>query len=126
MLSARLPKALRMWVLALAILLLGSSAFWIWRHCAVAVRRCPDCGDVYQTILRPYFQDDQWTKTHVLLNTVEGSRFIAPSVVQMRSQLSWFERLEYWCELDSFLAQKEGEPLPYSGAGQQKLRLIRA
>ena len=55
----------------------------------------------------------------------ESLRFIAHGVVDMRSRLSWFERLKYRCEFDSFLAQKDGEPLPYSSADQGKLRLIR-
>jgi hypothetical protein len=44
--------------------------------------------------------------------------------VEIRSRLPWFERLKYWSELSSFLAQKDGEPLPYSGDGEQGLRLI--
>ncbi len=122
----RLLKSLWLWISALVVVLLAGAAMLIWRQCRVDAPRCPECDGVYQAILRPHFRDDQWMRTHVLLDTADGSRFIASGVMQMRSRLSWFERLEYRCEFDSFLAQRDGEPLPYSSAGQGKLRLIRA
>jgi hypothetical protein len=126
MLLVRPPRKLWISVLGLAILLLASSALLICRHPAVAVHDCPDCDDVYQSILRRYRKDDQWMKTHALLNTTDGSRFIASSLVQMRSRLPWFERLRYGSAVESFLAQTDGEPLPYSGASEKGLRLILA
>lgn len=73
----------------MAILLLAGSALVIWRDREVATRNCPDCDDLYKSVLRRHQNDDQWMRTHVLLNTTDGSRFIASGLVRMRSRLPW-------------------------------------
>lgn len=113
MLSASSPKALWRWIPGLAILLLAGSALMIWRNREVAARYCSDCDEIYKSVLRQHQNDDQWMRTHVLLKMTDGSRFIASGLVGMRSRLPWFERLMYWRELDTFLAQRDGEPLSY-------------
>jgi len=114
------------WMPGLTLLVVTTSALLFW-YCGIpATSNCPDCQGVYQSILRDRRNDYNWNKTHVLVNKSDGFRFIASDVITMRSKLQWFTRFKHWSEFDSFLAQKDGQPLAYSGAENVGLRLITA
>jgi hypothetical protein len=124
MFSRRLPRAWLTGIAAVAVMVPLSSALLIWWHGTAAVLPCADCNDVYQTILRRHIGDEQWRRTHVLLNIADGSRFIKSGVAQTRSRLPLFDRICYWYEFSSFLAQADGQPLSYSAVEGKGLRLI--
>lgn len=114
------------WMPGLALLVLTTSALLFWYRGVPATGNCPDCQDVYRSILWDRRNDYNWNKVHVLVNRSDGFRSIASGVITMRSNLQWFIRFKYWSEFDSFLAQNDGQPLPYSGTENVGLRLIAA